>query len=95
MLPMRRADLDTRTVDGEVVILDRAKGVIHRLNATASCIWHDCDGKSTATEIATRLAARVQSTPDEVLGDVIDAIANLERLGLLARPDKGADSPAV
>jgi hypothetical protein len=95
MLPMRRADLDTRTVDGEVVILDRARSVIHRLNATASWIWNDCDGKSTATDIATRLAAKVQSTPDEVLEDVIDTIANLERLELLVRPDKGADSPAV
>lgn len=87
MRPLRRSDLVTRTVDGEIVILDLANGAVHRLNATASCIWNDCDGKSTATEIAIRLAATVQSTPDEVLGDVIAAISSLDRLGLLARPE--------
>ena len=84
MPPTRRSDLVTRVVDGEVVILDRARRNIHRLNATASFIWSDCDGKSTASDIATHLAASFESTPDEVLGDVVEAIANLERLGLLA-----------
>ena len=87
MRPLRRSDLVTRTVDGEIVILDLANGAVHRLNATATSIWNDCDGKSTALEIATRLGATVQRRPDEVIGDVSDAIGSLQRLGLLERHD--------
>jgi len=86
MRPLRRSDLDIRTVDGELVILDRGKGAVHRLNETASSIWNDCDGSRTTTEIAARLAARVQRTPEDVLEDVIGAIGTLGELGLL-EPD--------
>jgi PqqD family protein of HPr-rel-A system len=86
MLPTRRADLVTRTVDGEVVILDRATGNVHRLNATASFIWNHCDGTSTSAEIAARVATNFERTPEQVLADVTEALANLERLGLLAQP---------
>jgi hypothetical protein len=84
MLPTRRADLVRRVVDGEVVILDRATGNIHRLNATASFIWNQCDGTSTPADIAARLAASFDRAPEHVLGDVMTALADLERLGLLA-----------
>ena len=87
MPPRSRPDVVTRIVDGEAVILDRAHGNIHRLNATATCIWTECDGKKTVAEIANRLAASFQRTPDEVLADVEETIASLERLGLLTRND--------
>lgn len=83
MLPTRRSDLETRTVDEEVVILDLANGNVHRLNATASLVWNHCDSRSTVADIAARLAARFQLTPDDVMNDVAAAIADLERLGLL------------
>ena len=83
MLPTRRTDLETRIVDEEVVILDLANGNVHRLNATASLVWNDCDGHSTVADIAARLAARFQLTPDDVIADVTIALADLERLGLL------------
>lgn len=84
MPPTRRAGLVSRVVDGEVVILDREAGNIHRLNATASFIWDQCDGKTTPTEIAERLAASFDGAPGQLLGVVVEAIADLERLGLLA-----------
>jgi PqqD family protein of HPr-rel-A system len=83
MLPKRRSDLETRTVDGELVILDLRGGSVHRLNATATNIWHDCDGVSTAADIAARLAARFHIEPAEVIGDVTAALAELEQLGLI------------
>ena len=83
MLPTRRSDLETRTVDEEVVILDLANGNVHRLNATASLVWNDCDGQRTVTDIATRLAARFHLTADDVISDVTAAITDLEQLGLL------------
>jgi hypothetical protein len=84
MLPTRRSDLEVRIVDDEAVILDLANGKIHRLNATATCIWSDCDGRTSPPEMATHLAASFRSTPEGVLADVMAILANLEELGLLA-----------
>src|SRR5688572_25028723 len=45
---VHRPDLVTRTIDGEVVILDQSAGTVHHLNATASHIWSECDGTRSA-----------------------------------------------
>jgi hypothetical protein len=87
MLPTRRADLVSREVEGEVVILDRATGHVHRLNPTASFIWNQCDGASTPAEIAARLATSFDRTPEHVLGDVTTTLADLTRLGLLIQQE--------
>jgi hypothetical protein len=92
----RRPDLITCSVDGEVVILDRAAGFVHQLNSTASRIWSACDGGHEVHEIAARVAASFEGAPAAVLDDVIRALADFERLGLLvdgpvddSAPDRG------
>jgi hypothetical protein len=78
----RRPDLMTCTVDGEVVILDRAAGFVHQLNPTATHIWIACDGHEV-DEIAAGVAASFEGAPEAVLDDVIRTLADFERLGLL------------
>lgn len=85
MIPTRLPGLLSRTVDDEVVILDRQTGQVHRLNVTASCIWDLCDGANTPAQIADQLAARFSGTTDQVLEDVLTTISRLRDLGLLAR----------
>jgi hypothetical protein len=89
----RRPDLMTSTVDGEVVILDRAAGFVHQLNPTASHIWRACDGGHEVHEIAAGVAASFESAPDAVLDDVIRTLADFERLGLLV--DRPVDNSAL
>ena len=79
----RRSDLLTRIVDGEVIILDRAKGLVHQLNATASHVWNAFDEKRSAADIAAELSRRFSDTPETVLNDVHRTIAEFERLELL------------
>ena len=70
-------------MDDEIVILDRAAGYVHQLNATASQIWRACDGRHSVEDIAAQVTERFDSAPEAVLRDVATAIAEFERLGLL------------
>jgi antitoxin (DNA-binding transcriptional repressor) of toxin-antitoxin stability system len=81
----RRSDLVERVIDGETVILDRAGGNVHRLNATASCVWSHLNGENSAAAIAAHVASQFDSAPATVLDDVIKAIDSLDQLGLLER----------
>jgi antitoxin (DNA-binding transcriptional repressor) of toxin-antitoxin stability system len=81
--PKRRSDLVERVIDGETVILDRAGGHVHRLNATASCVWSQLNGEHSVAAIAAYVATQFHSAPDTVLDDVIKAIDSLGQLGLL------------
>jgi Coenzyme PQQ synthesis protein D (PqqD) len=60
-----------------------ACGQVHRLNATASSIWRQCDGTATAEEIAARVAAEFEEVPTRLIDEVIATIAEFARLGLL------------
>jgi hypothetical protein len=80
---MQRPDLVTCTVDSELVILDRAGGYVHQLNATASEIWSACDGVRGAEDIAALVGARFDDPPSTVLQDVLSTLQELRRLGLL------------
>jgi hypothetical protein len=81
--PARRADVVSRTVDDEVIILDRSTGYVHRLNTTASCIWNYCNGHNSPETIAACLAKDFDRSPDSVINDVTETIRNLTDLGLL------------
>jgi PqqD family protein of HPr-rel-A system len=82
---LRRSDLITCAVDEEIVVLDRAAGYVHQLNATASQIWRACDGRHSVEDIAAQVTQRFDIAPDAVLRDVHTALAEFERLGLLDR----------
>jgi hypothetical protein len=75
-----------RSVEGEVLVLDRRKERIHQLNVTAAYIWERCDGRHSVVEIAKGLAARFNVDFGTVSGDVAGAVRELEGLGLLEAP---------
>jgi hypothetical protein len=84
MLPTRRPDLMARTVDDELVIFDRDRNQVHRLNTTAAYVWNSCDGRHTPSDIAKDLASDFDRAQDDVYVDVVDVINTMTRLGLLA-----------
>src|SRR5215208_89732 len=86
--PCRRtgADLTPCVVDGDVVILDRTKGYVHQLNATASHIWSACDGRRSVDDIAASLGASFTDPPQDLRDAVIRTLSDLEKLGLLMPP---------
>ena len=86
--PCRRsgADLTACAVDGDVVILDRTRGYVHQLNATASHIWSACDGRHSVDEIAATVGASFADAPQNVRDAVMTTLSDFEELGLLLSP---------
>jgi coenzyme PQQ biosynthesis protein PqqD len=86
-VPTQRSDVRVRVVDGETVIFDRRRGLIHVLNSTAHFIWERCDGTATIADIAQQLATAFEVDPQKVAADVAAFIAQLHAVELLALQD--------
>jgi len=83
MFPKRRADITTRDVNGETLILDRKHEEVHQLNNTASYVWQRCDGKTSVAEIALSMAHDFCAEPGDVEQDVAGLITQFSALRLL------------
>ena len=81
--PRQRADVKTRLVEGEMVILDRVGGLVHQLNRTGTYIWNRCNGQYTPAEIAAQLCEVFDVDQETALRDIVDSIRQLQKLRLL------------
>src|ERR671918_2051896 len=86
--PRRRADVKSRLVEGEMVILDRAQGLVHQLNRTASYIWERCNGQCTPCEIAAQLCQNFEVNQQDAIRDVVAVIEELQKLRLIERSEE-------
>ena len=83
MRPLRRADVTTRDLDSETLILDRKHEEVHHLNPSASYVWQCCDGRMTVGEIAASMAQAFDVELEDAERDVANLIARLVALHLL------------
>ena len=81
--PKRRTNVNSRTVEGETVVLDRSNKQIHQLNQTASYIWERCDGVSTLQAIAQQLAETFAVDGETAIRDVTAVVVQFHALHLL------------
>jgi hypothetical protein len=84
MHPRLRPDLMARTVDGEAVVLDRAGGRVHQLNATASFVWSRLDGRTPPQEVVAAVAEAFDVEPETAARDVNALLEQFRALNLLA-----------
>ena len=84
--PKQRADVRSRRIDGETVVLDRREEFIHQFNRTASYIWEHCDGRHTTEEISSALCAEFEVDFPTAEKDVLFTVEQLRRAKLLAEP---------
>lgn len=80
------------TVDGDLVILDRARGYVHQLNTTASHIWNACDGHHSVDEIAANLGTSFMDVPPNLRDAVVNTLSDFDKLGLLMSPSLPDDA---
>jgi hypothetical protein len=79
--------LTTRTVDGEVVILDKQTGQIHQLNSTASFVWNKLGDGMTLAKIASEMVREFDVKIQVARADVDHVLADFVRLGLVSATD--------
>ena len=81
--PRLRGIVNARTVDGEIVVLDRTTNQVHQLNPTASFVWQRCDGRHTTVEIADELVGAFEVDRAAARDAVVVALRQFDQLGLL------------
>jgi hypothetical protein len=55
-IPRRKDGLHVREIEGETVVLDPGRELLHSLNATAAFIFAAIDGRRSIAEIARELS---------------------------------------
>ncbi|HXH82322.1 MAG TPA: PqqD family protein, partial [Candidatus Tectomicrobia bacterium] len=79
----RRSDVRSRVVDGEAVVLDRRRQLVHQLNRTATHVWERCDGRHTIAELGGELAEAFDVDRVTASRDAAAILRQLEALGLV------------
>jgi len=89
-LPLSRTDnLVIRELDDETLVYDIERDEAHCLNHTATLVWQQCDGKTTAAQAARKLRNQLDVKVDTDL--VWLAVKQLKRFRLV-QPDSKTPS---
>lgn len=83
----RAPDVVVEEFEPEIVLFDRARRDLHRLNGPAAAVWRSLDGRATVAEVAGSLAAHVGAPADQVLRDTAGLLQQLAAAGLVVRVD--------
>ena len=67
-LPLaRRARIIVKELQDEVLVYDLDRDKAHCLNRSAAAVWHCCDGRTTPTQITSKLEKKSGQAMDEML----------------------------
>ena len=69
------ADVHVREFDGELVILDLAKGDYFGVNEIGARLWQGLASGKSPSEVATAIAPEYEVEPDVLVADLV-ALAN-------------------
>jgi len=70
-------------IEGEVVVMDLARGDFFSLTGTAAAIWQRIDGSRSRDALIAELAAEYEVSTDEMAADVDAFLAQLGAAGLI------------
>ena len=85
-VPLRRADVESVELDGEMVVHDPRSGTLHLLNESAASVWAACDGSTTVAAIVRAMQETHAGPADEIAHDVDRALTELRSQGLVDVP---------
>ena len=88
----RRNGVQSRLVEGELIVLDREHELIHQFNKTATFIWEHCDGQQSPAEIANAVCENFEVDEATAIKEVIETLERLQSLELVGN-DQTDDKP--
>lgn len=84
MKPKTKETIYIRELDGEKVIYDKKKGMVHFLNRTATFIFGLCDGNHTENEILEAVLDQYDIEKKTALEDVENVLKSFREKEILA-----------
>lgn len=81
-VPRRRGNLLEMDLGDGLIIYDRDRSLVHRLNPSAALVWRMCEGRSSVSELVQDIVKEVGSSHREVNAQVGELLRELSELGL-------------
>ena len=88
------ANVFARDFDGEVVLLDLARGDYYGLDAIGARLWNGLMAGRTASEVAAQIGPEYDVEPDVIEQDLHALVDDLLARGLVEKIDDGSDPNA-
>jgi coenzyme PQQ synthesis protein D (PqqD) len=80
--PRRCGNLLEMDLGDGLIIYDRDRSLMHRLNPSAALVWRMCDGQSSVSELVRDIVKEVGSSPHDVNAWVGGLLREFSDLGL-------------
>jgi hypothetical protein len=89
--PKRAANLASRVLKGEAIVMNPADSSLFSLNETATAIWEAADGRTTLRGIVEReICPRFEVDPELALRDAEELVRSLAAHGILIPAEEPA-----
>jgi len=86
-----RPDVAAEILDGEAVLYHEGNNTVHMLSPTATILWECLDGAVDLDTLVGELSAAYQVDREQMLRDVVAAVQDFGRRGLLVGVRADAD----
>jgi hypothetical protein len=83
-VPVHAPGVINRLIDGEMVLVHPAQGMVRVLNQVGARLWELVDGQRSVEEIAATIAAEYPVSRDRAKSDALAFCADLMDRGVLA-----------
>ena len=87
MSTTRNPALLTQQLDGELVLYDPNRDVVHNLNATARLVWEHCDGELDLDGLIMEITDRYGVSSERARRDVEHLLKQFQDLGLTSQDE--------
>jgi hypothetical protein len=84
-VPVHAPGVISRLIDGEMVLVHPAQGMVRVLNGVGTRLWELADGERSLDDMAAVIATAYTIDPDRARSDTLAFCTDLEARGVLTR----------
>jgi len=83
MNPKQNPDVQFRSFDEIVVLVNSPQATLHELSRVASRIWELCDGQNSVQDIASNIIQEYDVSEQQALSDIKELLNAMSQSGLV------------